>query len=281
MPLYYIAILAIVQALTEFLPVSSSGHLTLLHHFFAPAGASLDLSGNRILDVATHVGTLFAVLLYFRRDVFQMVMGVFSIFTKTKTDDVIYGGGKNMAFHILLGSVPAVIFGFLIHHFEPNWLSSITLIAWMLVIFGVLLGLADRLCPTNRMITELNWKQALAIGFMQAVALVPGVSRAGATITAARFFGFSRTESARFSLLLATVAISGAGILSGIGLFEGGNEGLMLDALLCAALAFVAGYIVIYFMMGWLKHASLMPFVYYRIALGVFLLVLIYTGVIG
>ncbi len=281
MPLYYIAILALVQGITEFLPVSSSGHLVLLHHFFAPEGASLDLSDNRILDVAVHVGTLVSVLVYFRSDIKQMIKGIFSVFTVDKLDDVTYSSGKTMAFNIIIASVPAIVFGLIIHMTEPNWLSSVKLVAWNLVIFGIILGIADRFFSDKRVITELNWKQAALIGLAQALALIPGVSRAGATITTARFLGFSRTESARFSLLLATVAISGAGVLSGIGLLENGNTALIYDALVCVSLAFIAGYIVIFFMMNWLARASLMPFVIYRICLGFILLILIYSGTIG
>lgn len=269
MPLYHILLLAVIQGLTEFLPVSSSGHLVLTHNLLGDANQDLCWETNRMIDVAVHVGTLLAVLLYFRKDIFNMLGGILN-----KDSD-----GFKMATHLIVASIPVIIAGFIIHKIEPSFLCMVEVMAWTTLIFGVVLWIADRF-KTNKTLDQMGLSQAFIIGLSQTLALIPGVSRSGITMTSARFLGFSRVEAARFSLLLSIVAISGAGALSGLDLFQTGNLNLGNDVLIAVALSFITGWISITLMMKWLSNATFTPFAIYRIILGIVLLITIYGGVI-
>lgn len=264
MPFFHVVILALVQGITEFLPISSSGHLVLVH---AALGETED---DLTLDIAVHVGTLFAVLLYFRRDICRMIGGL-----KPGAAD------RNMLAALIIASLPVVIAGFVLHITGPEWTRSLTLLAWSTLIFGVLLWAADQFRPMDRTLDKLTLKDAALIGLAQAIALIPGVSRSGITMTAGRALGFSRSESARFSLLLAVVAISGAGILGGLDLMEKGDMNLSYTALVAAVLAFVSALVTIALMMRWLDKASFTPFAVYRVIMGFVMLGLIYGGVLA
>ncbi len=265
MALYHIVILALIQGITEFLPISSSGHLALAHAVMD--GDSAGRWGeNLTLDVAVHVGTLFSVLVYFRRDIMAMLRG---------------GADSKLLRFVIAASVPVIIAGFALHLFQPDWLRSVEVIAWTTLIFGILLWWVDKSKPAERDLQSMGMKDALLIGLAQILALVPGVSRSGITMSAARWFGFSRVEAARFSLLLAIIAISGAGTLGGIGLVKSGDAALGFDALLAASLAFLSGLGAIALMMRWLERASFAPFALYRVVLGIVLLGIVYGGVLG
>lgn len=271
MLLYYIAILSIVQGLTEFLPVSSSGHLVLTHAVMG-GSESLTLEQRRLLDVAVHVGTLLSVLLYFRRDVLQMIQGVFLPSQMQ---------GRHLAFKVIISSVPVIIVGFLLHKMMPDWLGSLWVMAWMTLIFGVVLWVADRYAPVHRRVEDLTFAQAFLIGIGQCLALIPGVSRSGITMTCARGFGLSATQAARYSLLLAVVAISGAGTLGGLDLIGGDYQGLSLYVVIAVGLSFISGWLAIAAMMALLERVGFLPFVIYRIGLGLALLGLLHFGIIA
>lgn len=270
MSLYHIIILALIQGLSEFLPVSSSGHLVLAHHLLEGEGANLCWSENRTIDVAVHIGTLLSVLVYFRRDLLQMACGVCCR----------KGEGLHLFKMVLLASIPVIIGGYVIHMLQPSLLCLLQVMAWMTLIFGIVLWIADKYFPDTRKLDGMGWKDAALIGLAQVLALVPGTSRSGITMTAARFLGFSRVEAARFSLLLAIIAIGGAGTLAGLDLFQSGNARLGLDSLIAALLAFVSGWVAIALMMKWLEKSSFTVFAVYRIALGALLLVLIYADIL-
>ncbi len=272
MSLYHIVILALIQGITEFLPVSSSGHLVLAH---AVMGDNGGWEENLTLDVAVHVGTLFSVLLYFRKDLKNMFSGLWQLTAKKEKSD-----GLKLLLLILVGSVPVILAGLALHFLKPEWLRSVEVIGWTTLLFGLLLWAADKLKPSEKTFEQLTYKDVALIGLAQALALIPGTSRSGITMTAARWLGFKRTDAARFSLLLAMAAISGAGTLQGIGLIKSGDLMLGLDALIAAAMAFIAGWVSIDLMMKWLAKATFTPFVIYRIVLGVLLLGLIYSGII-
>ncbi len=269
MPLYHIIILALIQGITEFLPVSSSGHLVLTHALLGEGKTDLCWETNRLMDVAVHVGTLFAVLLYFRKDILMMLCGILN----PKSD------GFKLGFYLVLASIPVIIAGFGLQMIKPSFLCMVEIMAWMTLIFGVVLYFADKV-DDGKELKDMNWKSALIIGLSQMIALIPGVSRSGITMTSARFLGFSRVEAARFSLLLSIVAISGAGFLTSLDLIETGDITLGYDILTAVALSFVSGYIAISLMMRWLSTATFMPFVIYRVGLGIILLGLIYGGVL-
>lgn len=263
MPFFHLVILALVQGITEFLPVSSSGHLVLVHHL---TGQNTGWEQDLLIDVAVHVGTLFAVLLYFRKDICNMIRGV-------KNE-----AGQNMAVLVVLASLPVIIAGFLLYSAAPDFLRSLEVMAWCTLVFGIVLWAADRFKPEAKTLEQMGWKDALGIGFAQCLALVPGTSRSGITMTAARFFGYSRVEAARFSLFLAIVAISGAGTLGGIDVLKAPDAAFGLDVLIAAALAFFTALAAIHLMLKWLEKSSFTPFAIYRVLLGLILLGLIYSG---
>lgn len=274
MILYHIIILAVIQGLTEFLPVSSSGHLGLFHCFIDQCD-QWDAE-NITMDIAVHVGTLFSVLLYFWRDVVKMFIGVKDIGTgKAKTDNA------NLLLFVLISSIPVIVAGLVLKIFEPDWLKTLHVIAWATIIFGVVLWWADAKTTATREIKDLTFKDAILVGLAQMLALIPGTSRSGITMTAARFLGFSRTESAHYSLLLAMVAISGAGALIGLDLIKEADVQLGINALIAVVFSFISGLIAISLMMKFLEKCTFTIFAIYRIILGGGLLILLYAGMIG
>lgn len=283
MVLFHIVILALIQGITEFLPISSSGHLVLAHAFMD--GAAVDEAArwaeDLTMDVAVHVGTLFAVLLYFYRDIWSMVRGLIGLLCINKAATEQGGAdqeGAQLCLYVVLASLPVIVAGFALHAWAPAFVRSVEIMAWATLIFGIVLWAADHFSPADKMLVTLNWKSALLIGLAQVLALIPGTSRSGITMTAGRALGFSRRESARFSLLLAVVAISGAGTLSGIDLWQSGDLALGKEAALAAGLSFVTALGAIALMMKWLEKSSFTPFALYRIILGLILLGLIYSG---
>tara|TARA_R110001592_G_scaffold29350_13_gene106696 strand:+ start:416 stop:1267 length:852 start_codon:yes stop_codon:yes gene_type:complete len=273
MILYHIIILAVIQGLTEFLPVSSSGHLGLFH-CFADQCDHWD-ENNLIMDISVHVGTLFAVLVYFWRDILRMLMGLKDIGTKNAQSD----DAKLLQF-VLVSSIPVIIAGLVLHMFEPDWLKTLYVIAWTTLIFGVVLWYADTKTSTTKEIKDMTYKDALLVGLAQILALIPGTSRSGITMTASRFLGYSRTDSAHYSMLLAMVAISGAGALIGLDLVEKGDVQLGFDALLGTVLSFISGWIALAVMMKFLQRFTFTVFAVYRVILGGGLLILLYSGTI-
>ena len=270
MLLFHIIILALVQGLTEFLPISSSGHLLFAHELLGHDSRDA-WAENLSLDIAVHVGTLAAVLLYFRKDVMSMITGVFK---SNETPSAL--SGRKLALYVIIGSLPVVIAGFILYALAPPFLRSLEIMAWMTLIFGIVLGVADKLVPPEKEFDRLTLKDAFLIGLAQILALIPGTSRSGITMTAARFLGFDRQAAARFSLLLAIIAISGAGILGGADIFLSGNLTIGFDILLATLFAFVSGWAAIAVMMKWLERSSFMPFVIYRVILASALLIFLY-----
>ncbi len=278
MPLLHILILALVQGITEFLPVSSSGHLVLTWQAFDIAGWQLpeDTEAQRlVLDIAVHLGTLFAVLVYFRGDVGEMVAGAVKL-TKGRLDP-----GGRMVLYLVVATLPLVAAGFLMKDLITTSLRDPAVIAWATIGFGLLLYAGDRIGLTVKRLEHMGFASVVVIGLAQVLALIPGTSRSGITMTAARFCGFERTEAARFSLLLAVPAILGAATLAGYDLYRMQDLRLGLEAALAAAFAFATALAAIAVMMRWLKKASFTPFVVYRVLLGGILLYLIYGAGLG
>lgn len=274
MPLLLLTVLALVQGVTEFLPISSSAHLVLTRA--AWTGLGLDSAppnpvDELTLDVALHVGTLVAVAVYFRKDVLALIEGGFALLRGRRD------GPARLAWLVLVATIPAVVVGVLAKAFITEHLRGVETIAWTTLIFGILLGLADRR-PETKTVADIGWKGALFVGAAQALALIPGVSRSGIAMTASRWLGLDRVDAARFSLLLALPTIAGAGLLATKDLMETGEAELGADALIGAVMAFFAAYAAIFLMMRWLRHASFMPFVVYRVALGLVLLWVAYGG---
>lgn len=273
MTLLQLLVIAIVQGITEFIPVSSSAHLVLVPVVMGWPDQGL------VIDVAVHLGTLAAVILYFRRDVWAVAIGGLRLVTGRWTSDA------KLTLQLGIASIPAFAAGYLLHAMAPdifraagdNPRLAMAVIAQATLFFGLLLWAADRFRPTAKNVEEIGYGGALIVGLMQAVALIPGTSRAGITITAARLLGVSRPEAARFSLLLAIPVILGAGTLAGLDVYQSGDADLGLDALIAAALSFVAALATIALMMRWLQFASFTPFVIYRVGLGLVLTFYVFT----
>jgi undecaprenyl-diphosphatase len=254
-------VLAIVQGVTEFLPISSSAHLILVPQLFPWEDQGL------AIDVAMHIGTLLAVMAYFHAEVRRMITGGINLL-RGKPD-----GDTRLLLQLALATVPVVIAGFLLRDIVATQLRSPLLIASTTIGFGILLYVADRKGETSeRALAGMTYKDALLIGLFQALALIPGVSRSGITMTAGLFLAFSRTEAARFSLLLSIPTTMAAGLLGGYEIWKSGDTALQADALYAAVLAFFAALLAIWGLMAWLKNSSFTPFVIYRLILGAFLL---------
>ena len=261
MEFLHILTLAAVQGLTEFLPVSSSGHLILVPYLTGWPDQGLNF------DIAVHVGTLMAVLLYFWRDVWMIARDTLTWPAHRKNNL----GARLFAF-LLIGTIPAVIFGVLYKHFYPDGLRSVELVAANMILFGLIMGVVDHMSQKSRDMESLSWKHALLIGIAQAMAIIPGVSRSGITITAARLFHINRVDAARFSMLLAIPTIIGAAALDFKDMIGSTEPIPYHDLGMGIVLAFLFGLFAISFMMKWLQHASLKIFTAYRLILGGLLL---------
>ncbi len=269
MSIEQIIVLAIVQGLTEFLPVSSSGHLLLI-----PALTDWPDQGI-VTDVMVHVGSLFAVIAYFWRDVINLLIGTKDIALRKKTDNA------RMAGYIALATIPALALGAglklsgLYEH-----IRGVEIVAWNAVIFGVLLYVADVVGKRTKVMEDMTLSPALVIGCAQALALIPGTSRSGITMTAARFLGFERAEAARFSFLLGIPAIAAAGAFTAIEVIQLG-DGIPPDALWAALLTFFAALFAITVLMALVKRMGFLIFMIYRLALAAVLFAVIYGWIPG
>jgi undecaprenyl-diphosphatase len=265
MPLYlYLLILAVLQGATEFLPISSSAHLVVLPMF-------LDWPDQGILiDVSVHVGTLAAVVLYFRRDVLRIAGGGLSTVGLARKDPA----AAKLFWALAIATVPVVVLGalFTLAGFEEAFRRA-DVIAAASIAFGLLLFWADRKGAEVKTVEGLTLKTAFLIGAAQMAALIPGVSRAGITMTAARALGFKRTEAARFSMLLSIPTILAAGGWSTFQLIRHGADGAALEAVFAGAVAFAVALGAIHFLLRWLAHADMTIFVAYRVLFGLAVLI--------
>jgi undecaprenyl-diphosphatase len=262
-----IVVLALIQGITEFLPISSSGHLLLV-----PALTGWPDQGL-LTDVMVHMGSFLAVVVYFWRDCVNLTIGLIDLVRGKLT-----GWGK-LALLILLGTIPAVLFGLFLDKigFMDMVREMPEVVAWNAIIFGTLLYLCDRYGLSNRRMSDMTWMPALIIGVAQAIAIIPGTSRSGITMTAARALGFERPEAARFAFLLGIPAIAGAGILK-LGDAVSSGATITFGMLLTAVLTFFVALGTITVLMKLVRHMSFLPFAVYRVILGVVLLALIYSG---
>ena len=264
---WHLVVLALVQGITEFLPISSSGHLILVPKLTGWVDQGLGL------DVAMHIGTLAAVVLYFHRDMRILLGGARDMLSGRQT------AAARLLWQLALATVPVVLAGFLLQDLIAEEWRSAALIAFTTAAFGILLWLADRKADrASATVTSLTWRTALIIGIAQAVALIPGVSRSGITMTAALFLGLTRPESARFSLLLSIPTTAAAGTLATIEMIRAGDSAAQDQALLAGLLAFGCAFLAIAGLMRWLKQASFRPFVIYRLLLAALLVTLLLSG---
>ena len=267
-------LLGIVQGLTEFLPISSSGHLILVPWAQDYTFLRDNPEFNKTFDVALHIGTLAGVVIYFRKDLWAMTKGFFRTLQPRGRSDK---DGK-LAWVVILATIPAVIVGFLGEEFIDDNLGEPWMIALQLIFFGLLLAVADRL-PQRRGTDTINVRDGMIIGTAQALALAPGTSRSGVTITAARFLGLTRDAAARFSFLLLVPATAGAAVLKGV---ETIREGLPPDVagpiVVGMIAAAVSGYLAIAGLLAFVRTRSYDVFVVYRVIAGIVILGVITAG---
>ncbi|RRD61898.1 undecaprenyl-diphosphate phosphatase [Leucobacter sp. OH1287] len=271
MNLFEAIVLGIVQGLTEFLPISSSAHLRLTSQLLGIGDAGSSFTA------ITQLGTEAAVVVFFWRDILRIVKAWFgSLFGRVDRGN----SDAKMGWWIILGSVPIVVCGVLFEHLIDSSLRSLWFVGAMLIIFGILLGIADRLGRSDRQLSSLTAKHGIIYGLAQALALIPGVSRSGGTITAGRLLGYSREAAARYSFLLAIPAVVGSG---GYKLYKSLKEPSTvpgMQTLVATIVAFAVAIAIIKWFMSYISTRSFMPFVIYRIVLGAVILVLVATGVL-
>ena len=247
-----IFILSIVQGVSEFLPVSSSAHLILVSNLYNLKNSSL------LIDISLHLGSLLAIVFYFRKDLFNLKEN------------------KKLLQLILIGSIPLIIFGYLLHTTEViDLLRNIKVIAWTTLFFGIILFFSDQRKVNKNISNDLNFKDIIFIGTFQMLALIPGVSRAGITITAARFLKFNRFDSGKISFLLSIPALAGASFL---GLKDAFSQSIQFNYLIIAAtgLSFIFSYLTVRFFLIYINKFSLNIFVIYRILIASILFLIIY-----
>ncbi|ETX10696.1 UDP pyrophosphate phosphatase [Marinomonas ushuaiensis DSM 15871] len=263
---YQIVFLSLIQGLTEFLPISSSAHLIL------PAQLLNWQDQGLAFDVAVHVGTLIAIVGYFRKDIAQIVVAwCVSIKDRQSTSD------SRLAWWICLATIPACVAGLVFDEFISTHLRSVEVIGYTTIGFGVLLWLSDRYGSNSKTEYDFCPKSVVYIGLAQALALIPGTSRSGITMTAARFLGFSRECAARFSFLLSIPLILAAG---GLKLIELISSNVMVDwtsIVVGVVLSAISAYLCIYLFLKWLNRIGFFPFFVYRLILGSLLLFIVYV----
>jgi len=247
-----IIILSAVQGISEFLPISSSAHLIIVSNLYDLKASSL------LIDISLHLGSLLAIIFFFRKDLFDLKHN------------------QKLLKLIILGSIPLIIFGYILHSTELiHLLRNVKVIAWTTLFFGVILYFADQRKINQNISTNLNIRSIIFIGLFQILALIPGVSRAGITMTAARFLNFNRVDSGKISFLLSIPALAGASFL---GLKDISSETIEMNLLVIIAiiLSFLFSYLTVKFFLNYLNKFSLNIFVIYRIIIALVLLSIIY-----
>jgi undecaprenyl-diphosphatase len=264
---FQLFILAVVQGLTEFLPVSSSGHLILLPRLMGMPDQ------GQVIDVAVHVGTLAAVVIYFWSDVREGVAGIPRMLTGR-----IDTPGSRLAFLMAVATVPVILLGAVLSLTGlADQMRSIAVIGWTMIVFGIVLWWFDTKSPQVKEDRDWTLRDAIIMGLWQAVALIPGTSRSGATITGARALGYKREDGTRLAMIMSIPTIVASAILLGAEAAAEADWQALRDGAIAAAMAFVAALLALTLMMRLLRSVSFTPYVVYRLILGVILLWVAYT----
>ena len=248
-----IFILSLIQGVSEFLPVSSSAHFVLFSEYYEFNNQNL------LIDISLHLGSLIAIIFYFRRDLFNFVQN------------------KSFLIKIILGTIPIIPVGYILYKTELiNFLRSLEVIGWMSLIFGILLYISDKFDITKKIDTEFTNRSAIIIGLFQVLALIPGVSRSGITITSGRLLGFSRLDSAKISFFLSIPTLGAASLLGIYNIYKEGSAELNFLAIIAVIFSFIFSYFTIVLFLNFIKKFSLNVFVIYRIILSLFILAVVY-----
>ena len=263
-------IYCLIQGFTEFLPISSQGHLIFFNHHYPISNEALSI---RDLNIIAHFGSLLAVILYYFRDVFRLTLSIPNFF---RSDIESYA---SLLKNLIISSIPIYFFGYFISYFiNDAFFESLFLIGWATLIFGILLFLVDKNCLRIKNIENLPSTSAFYVGLVQSLALVPGVSRSGSVITIMRLFGYTRLESSNYSNLLSIPAIFGA--MTYLIIFDETSSDLgnifNLKTVIVFLTSFIFSYFFIHFMVTWVKKSSFAIFMYYRITLGILILIFSY-----
>ncbi|MDY3049371.1 MAG: undecaprenyl-diphosphate phosphatase [Rothia sp. (in: high G+C Gram-positive bacteria)] len=268
-------ILGLVQGLTEFLPISSSGHISIVGQFL-PNGEDPGAAFTAI----TQLGTEAAVLVFFWKDIVRIIKNWFgSLVGKVDKKDP----DARMGWFIILGSLPIAVLGLLLEDYIDSTFRSLWITATMLIVFAIFLAIADRIGREDLQLKDLTVKHGILFGFAQALALVPGVSRSGGTIMAGLLMGYTREAAARYSFLLAIPAVFASGLYKLYGSLSEGFTGYygLGSTLLATVVAFVVGYLIIGWFLKYVSNKSYSIFIWYRIILGLLLYILLGTGVLA
>ncbi|MGB4777618.1 undecaprenyl-diphosphate phosphatase [Microbacterium sp.] len=267
-------ILGLVQGLTEFLPISSSAHLRIVGEFLPSAQ-----DPGATFTAITQIGTELAVLVYFWKKITRIIARWFQSLTGKVARD---NPDARLGWIVIIGTLPIGVLGFLFQDVIRDTFRNLWLVAIVLIVFGLILGAADALGRRSRQEADLTYPHGLALGFAQSLALIPGVSRSGATTTMALALGYTRPAAAEVAFLLAVPAVFGSGLYELYQAIKDPGEQVfsMVETGVATVVAFVVGFIVIAYLMRYLKRGSFLPFVIYRVVLGIVLIVLLSLGVL-
>ena len=248
-----ILILSVIQGISEFLPVSSAAHLVLVSKYYAFTNQSL------LIDICLHLGSLIAIIVYFGNDLFHFIKN------------------KNFLIKILIGTIPIIPIGYIIYQTGLiDQLRNLEIIGWMSLIFGIFLYVSDKSKVTKKIDTEFNNKSAVFIGLFQVLALIPGVSRSGITITAGRMLGFNRFDSTKISFFLSIPTLTAASAIGIYNIYREGSAELNFLAIIAVIFSFILSYMTITLFFKFIKKFSLNMFIIYRIILSLFILGIVY-----
>lgn len=263
---YLLAILAgIIQGVTEFLPISSSGHLLLFHEIF-----NFNFPDNLFFDVMMHWGTLLAILLFFWRDIWNLILSIVQPSESRQNDRRLVGW-------LIIGTIPAALIGYFFEDIITEKLQAPLIVAVMLIVVAILFWLVEFISKKDKALNEIDWWTALGIGTAQAIALIPGTSRSGITIIAGLLFGLKRPEAARFSFLLSAPIIFGAGLKASLDFFDSTAVMNVWPVVVGFVAAAIAGFFSIKYLMNYISRHSFSLFAWYRVLLGLVVMAFLFV----
>ncbi|MFM8927894.1 MAG: undecaprenyl-diphosphate phosphatase [Rhodoluna sp.] len=278
MNIFQAIILGIVQGLTEFLPVSSSAHVQIASELMQVPGLADENSSTTAFIATIQLGTELAVLIYFAKDILRLMKAWFKgLFNKSARKNRDY----KLAWMIIVASLPVGIAGLAFRHFIEETVRTLWVISFTMIIFGVVLYFADKMGKRTKEIKDLNWGNALVYGFGQMLSVIPGVSRSGASISFGLFAGFKRVDAARFAFLIGIPAVVASGLLQFQASYQNLNPDELNGTIVATITSFAVGYVVIAGLLKYLNRGSFLPFVIWRVSVGVILLALLGFGIVA